>query len=405
MSRSINASHSIAGRADGPAPPEPASLMLTAAALVCIGVVMILSAGSGVAGHGGIVGCDAAEMFKRFWSEPGLRQSLFVPPALLLMWLTSRLYPQFWRMRRRWLLSPAVWLTATAVVLLVLVLLFGPRINGAKRWFRVSAAGFSFNLQPSELAKLSLILLIAAVLSDSRYNVRRFLTGLVPLLAIIGLTVVLIIKEDFGTAFLIAIVVAFLLLAGGARLWHLLALIPPVALGGLCFLLFGSHSANRQERVTSWWHGARDTAAWQHVHQSLVAIASGGFGGQGLGQGIQKLGYVPEDTTDFIFPIICEELGLIGGFVIIGLFVLLLWLLRCAMVSARDRLGQLIVLGVTLLIGFQAAMNIAVVTGAIPPKGIALPFVSSGGSGLLIMSIALGLAAGVARQAKADRAG
>ena len=125
-----------------------------------------------------------------------------------------------------------------------------------------------------------------------------------------------------------------------------------------------------------------------------------GLDSRGLGNGIQKFGYLPEDHTDFIFAVICEELGIVGGFIVIGIFIMLLWQLRRAMMTATDRLGQLIVLGVMLTIGLQAALNIGVVSGALPTKGIALPFVSAGGSGLIVTSIALGLAASVARGAR-----
>ncbi len=371
------------------APPDPASIMLIAAALVGIGVVMIYSASASVAGRSG-----QADL----WKDPGLRQLYFVPPALGLMWLASRLPYSIWRLRRRWPLSPCLFLFLIALGLLAAVLAFGPTINGAKRWFRVGPAGFTFNVQPSELGKLALVVLLAALLADSRYHARRFWRGLLPLVVLSGAVIALVIVEDFGTAFLIAVVAACMLLAGGTRIAHLVAFVPPAAGGAFLFVYTSSY---RWERVKTWLSGGGDPqGAGYHIKQSLLTIASGSWFGRGLGDGIQKFEYLPEDTTDFIFAILCEELGLVGAFIVIGLFLMLLWQLRRAIAAAPDLFGQLLVLGVALTIGFQAAMNIAVVTDSVPTKGIGLPFVSAGGSGLIVMSVALGLAAAVARAAR-----
>ncbi len=410
MSRaaSANAQH---GSVDVAPPAMPGQIMLTAAALVAVGVVMIYSASADVAtadadvtpaptalpGH-------AHALAVQVLQTPGLRQLLFVPIALIAMWLASHVPYTFWRIRGRWWLSPSLWLLLFALGLLAAVLVvpesIAPAINGAKRWFQISAGGFSISFQPSELAKIALVLALAGVLSDARFDAKR-IRGLLVLVAMCGAVFLLVAIEDFGTAALIGMVVFFLLLAGGARWWHLCAWIPPAVAAGVWFILDKQY---RIDRVMAWWHGGGDPAReGYHVHQSLLAIASGGWWGRGLGEGIQKLGYLPEDTTDFIFPIICEELGLLGGMIVIGLFIVLLWQLRPAR-SCPDRLGQLIKLGVALLIGLQAAMNVAVVTGTVPAKGIALPFVSAGGSGLVLLSVALGLAANVNRTVRRELA-
>ncbi|MDD4892062.1 MAG: FtsW/RodA/SpoVE family cell cycle protein, partial [Phycisphaerae bacterium] len=355
-------------------------------ALVGLGVTMIYSAS---------VGVDERTPGWQFWKDPSLKQLAFVPPALFAMWLASHIPHTFWRLRRVWILSPSIWLLVLALALLVAVLVaparIAPKINGAKRWF-VLGAGFSF--QPSELAKLAMVVALAALLSDVRFPSRRFFAGMLPLIALIGIVVVPIIKEDFGTAFLVFLVAGCLLIAGGTKFWQLLLFIPPAAMAAAFVVMT---SPFRRARVENWWKGADPQGAGYHINQSLMAIASGSWTGRGLGDGIQKFYYLPEGTTDFIFSNICEELGLVGAFIIIGLFIMLIWQLRRTMLAARDTLGQLIALGVLLTIGFQAAMNLAVVTDTVPPKGIALPFVSAGGSGLILMSIALGVAASVAR--------
>lgn len=411
MTRAATANGRYDSADDIALPPQPGSIMLVATALVAIGVTMIFSASSDLV-TSGLSEVDVPQSastsqyllatLEQLWKAPGLRQLFFVPVGLIAMLIASHCPYTFWRMRERWWLSPPVLLLFVSIALLAGVLIapesIAPHINGAKRWYRISVGGLSINFQPSELAKLAIIVFLAAALSDDRFDVRRFFKGLLPLALAAGVTLLLIIKEDFGTAALLTAVVFFMLLAGGARKWHLLAWIPPVVPLGYWFL---RSSEYRWQRVLTWWTGGDPNAEGYHIHQSLLAIASGSWLGRGLGEGIQKLGYLPEDTTDFIFPIICEEAGLVGGFLVIGLFILLLWQLRPTRLAC-DRMGQLIKLGVALLIGLQAAMNIAVVTGTVPAKGIALPFVSAGGSGLVILSIALGLAANVNRQTRSQ---
>lgn len=371
-------------------PPDPASIMLPAVALIGLGVTMIYSASFDLAG--------TPVNWQQFWKDASLRQLVFVPPALLAMWLASHIPHTFWRIRRYWICSPSLWMLVAAIALLAAVLVLPARLttsHGAQRWIKF---GGGFSLQPSELAKVASVLVLAGLLADVRYPARKFLTGLLPLVLLVCVTVLPIVKEDFGTGFLVFTVAGCLLMAGGTKIWQLLLFIPPAAVGAAFFILTSQY---RMDRIRQYLHGGADPqGADYHINQSLMAIASGHWYGRGLGEGIQKFQYLPEGTTDFIFANLCEELGLIGGFIVIGVFLMLLWQLRRAMAAATDALGQLIVLGVMLTIGFQAAMNIAVVSHAVPTKGISLPFVSSGGSGLVIMSAALGLAASVARGAK-----
>jgi cell division protein FtsW len=191
-------------------------------------------------------------------------------------------------------------------------------------------------------------------------------------------------------------------LIAGWRWWFTLFLILPASAG---FYWFVWLEAYRRIRLEVWWDPWQHfTGKGWHICQSLMGIGSGGLTGVGLGAGIQKL-YIPEVTTDFIFAAICEEMGMLGGLLVLGLFGALVWRAVRVVRSAPDRFSFLLASGILLTIGLQAAMNIGVVTGALPAKGISLPFISYGGSGLVLMSFAAGLLIAVARAAAAGPGG
>jgi cell division protein FtsW len=201
--------------------------------------------------------------------------------------------------------------------------------------------------------------------------------------------------QDFGTGALVALVAATMGLVAGWRWWFPMTVLVPAA-AGLWRLVWCVDY--RRERIMVWldpWayfegHG------W-HVCQSLMAIGAGGFWGTGLGGGVQKM-YIPENTTDFIFAVLCEEMGILGGILVIGLFAVFVWRASKVVASAPDRFGFLLAAGIMLTIGLQAILNIGVVTSALPAKGISLPFISYGGSGLVMMGLSAGLLASVARR-------
>jgi len=218
----------------------------------------------------------------------------------------------------------------------------------------------------------------------------------VPALLLIGAVCYLIAKEDFGTAALLGGVAVLVCLIAGWRWWFTLFLILPASAGFYWFVWLVDY---RRIRLEVWWDPWQYfTGKGWHICQSLMGIGSGGLTGVGLGAGIQKL-YIPEVTTDFIFAAICEEMGMLGGLLVLGLFGALVWRAVRVVRSAPDRFSFLLASGILLTIGLQAAMNIGVVTGALPAKGISLPFISYGGSGLVLMSFAAGLLIAVARAA------
>jgi cell division protein FtsW len=206
----------------------------------------------------------------------------------------------------------------------------------------------------------------------------------------------LIVVEDFGTAAFVALLGFFMLIMAGAKWWHILTPLPVGAVGFFVILL---RSPSRMRRIAAFLSPENwtDSVAYQ-ANQSLIALGSGGLWGKGLGRGICKYGHLPEDTTDFVFAIIGEELGFVGTAAIIGLFIVFVWLGILVVVRCRDRFGQVLAGGIVLTIALQAALNIGVVTVVLPTKGIPLPFVSAGGTSMLLSSAAVGVLLNIAKQ-------
>ena len=287
-------------------------------------------------------------------------------------------------------------LMGLAVGLLVLVLAPGirTRINGASRWIHVG----KFTMQPSELAKLALIIALAYYGERYQRRMPQFFHGvIIPGIILSPVLGLIFLEPDVGTAVLLGAVSATMLLIAGIR-WRYF--VPPLLLVAVALGLFLWKNPMRSERIYSWLH-LEETKLdkGMQAYQAMVALGSGGVKGVGLGDGRQKLGFVPEHHTDFIFSIIGEELGLIatllvllayGAIAICGVYIAS---------NSRDIFGMLIASGITFLIGFQAVINIGVVTSALPNKGLSLPFISYGGSNLVVMLAAVGLLLNVARHA------
>jgi len=287
------------------------------------------------------------------------------------------------------------WLLGFSVLLLALVFapVIGPSIKGAHRW--VCLPGLP-HFQSSELAKLALILFLAAY--GDRYQ--RLMDGFKKGLAIPGPVIALVlglifIEPDRGCTILLAAVCGVMMIVAGARLTYLL---PPLALLMVGMALSFLHDPMRMRRIMAWLHPEQNQGgAGYQGHEAMIALGSGGWTGLGLGNGRQKLGFVPEHHTDFIFSIMGEELGLV---VTMSVVLLFLALTICGVFIARrssDAFGLLLSTGLTFMIGFQAFINMGVVTSMLPNKGMPLPFISYGGSNLVLMLIALGLLLSVSR--------
>ena len=229
------------------------------------------------------------------------------------------------------------------------------------------------------------------------YSTKQWRWGFVPLVLGFGMCAALVLKEDFGTAALLSVVVVVMILMAGCRWWHVAMLIPPGVLV-VWGAIFRDPTSFRYKRMMAFLNPFADMkGAGYHPAESLLTIASGGFWGLGLGNGIQKMGYLPEDNTDFIFAVICEELGFFGAMMVIGLFlafVIIGW--RIAM-RCQHQFGKMVAFGITAMIGLQAAFNIAVVTVTVPTKGIALPLISSGGTGWIMKALAIGVLMSIER--------
>ncbi|NIA08056.1 MAG: FtsW/RodA/SpoVE family cell cycle protein [Actinobacteria bacterium] len=363
-------------------------LAVVAIGLMFLGVVMVYSAGALP---------EIQPDWRQFWKYASLRQIVFVPLAITAMLLASCWPMRWWRINNRFWVSPSTVFLAVVFALLILVLIpgIGVEVNGARRWLRIGSVGYGLGFQPSELAKISLVVFLAAFYARPTAQPRSFLRGFLPGALVVGLITCLIAKEDFGTGALVAFVGVLLMAAAGVRLLHLLSVLPPAA---LAFYKWVYCVGWRWQRFTAFLNPQADpTGSAYHARQSQIAIASGGWRGLGLGQGVQKYGYVPEDTTDFIFAIIGEELGLIGCALVIGAFIILLILAVKIASRCPSILGRLLAFGLAAIIGLQAAIHIGVDLGVLPTKGISLPFVSAGGSGLILMSVAVGLIMSVAR--------
>jgi cell division protein FtsW len=274
------------------------------------------------------------------------------------------------------------------MVLLVIVLIpgIGGHAGGASRWIRLPG----FNLQPSEVAKIALIMYMAYSLDRKQDKIRQLGAGFVSYMLVLVVLLGLLLKQpDMGAALTLAAVAIIMLFAAGTRLVYIIS----IFLMSLPFLYFlVMNVAYRKRRILAFlnpWQDPQDSGF--QIIQSWLALGTGGVFGQGLGEGKQKLFYLPEAHTDFILSVVGEELGFIGVIVIIGMFFLLVQRAMRIAVAAPDTFGRFLALGIAVLFGIQASVNMGVVTGLLPTKGLALPFISYGGSSLVISLFAVGI--------------
>lgn len=288
-----------------------------------------------------------------------------------------------------------------AFVLLVLVLFIGQELNNATRWIGV---GELFTIQPSEIAKAAVILSFSSFAVRMGKRMRTFIYGIVPFFVIIGMLAVLLMKEPHLSAtVIIAVTGIVIIFIAGARISHL-ALIGVIAAAMFAWLVFGLGYGI--DRINIWLNPFLDPKKdGYQILQSLYAIGSGGLFGLGLGQSRQKNLYLPEPYNDFVFSIVCEELGFVGAVLIILIFAAFVIRGYYIALKARDDFGTLIAAGVTTQIAVQVFFNIGVVSGLLPVTGISLPFFSSGGTSLIILFAELGMVLAVSRQIPASRKG
>lgn len=355
-------------------------LFVATVALVCLSIVMVWSASAVVA------------------MEKYQQPYLFLQKQL--MWATLGFAALMVGMNidyRRLKEERLIWAGLGAVALCLIAVLFSPPVNNARRWFSVGGLG----IQPSELAKLVAVFFIASTLERRMHRINEVRYSLLPIALVVGLFVALILLEpDFGTSMSLAVIAAVMVFGAGLSYLYVTgAAMMLLPLAGV--IMFGAEY--RRRRLLAFMNPWDDPQGSDfQLIQSLIAVGTGGLNGKGLMQGVQKLFYLPEPHSDFIYAVISEELGLIGATAVLICFCVIAWRgLRVAL-RAPDTFGAFLALGLTTMISVQALVNISVVLGMLPTKGIPLPLVSAGGSSLIINLLGMGVLLNVSRHASSE---
>jgi cell division protein FtsW len=348
--------------------------------LVCASLVMVYSASA-------VIAMDRFHKPTYFL----FKQATFALVGLVLM-------PVLMKIDYRRYREPAVIWTAMALIGIALAgVLFGPRINGAHRWFGIAGVG----VQPSEFAKIVVIFFVAAILERRMDRIDDLRYSLFPIaIALGGVVGLIMLQPDLGTALSIIVIVSTMIFAAGISYRYIFGLLLVSLPAASVVLMSASYRRRRMMVFLNPWQDPLNDGF--QVIQSLIAVGTGGVFGRGLMAGVQKLFYLPYPETDFIYAVIGEELGLAGATVILACFCVIAWRgLRTAM-RAPDRFGAFTALGLTTMVSAQAFFNISVVLGLLPTKGIPLPFVSFGGSSLLVSMIGMGILLNVSQHASAS---
>ena len=348
--------------------------------LICASVVMVYSASA-------VVALERFQQPYLFLTKQALWSVLGLAVLVVAMRVDYRTYRN----------EAFIWCLLGMVVLMLVVVLFSAPVNGTRRWFGVGGLG----IQPSELAKVACVFFTALILERRMHRIDDLSYSLLPIGLIVGLVVALILLQpDFGTSISLALVVAVMVFAAGLHYRYFVGL-ALMALPAIYIVLVAA--PYRRRRLLAFWDPWADPLGdGFQIIQSLVAVGTGGVFGRGLMGGVQKLFYLPEPHTDFIYAVISEELGLIGATAILLCFCVIAW--RGLRISARaeDTFGSFVALGLTTMIAAQAFVNISVVLGLMPTKGIPLPLVSFGGSSLLINLLGMGVLLNISQHESAD---
>lgn len=348
-------------------------IIISTLLLLSIGVVMVYSSSA-------VVAIGKGDPF--FFTK---RQLIFALLGIVAMFLTMNVDYWVWR---KWAKVGLI----TCFVLLAVVLVVGKEVNGAKSWLGVGA----FGIQPAEFTKLGMAVFLAKWLSEHQKDIVTFRRGLAPSLGIAGAAFALImLQPDLGTGTVLMGTAVLMIFVAGCRLKHLLVL-AMLGVGGFAGLILAA--PYRIKRITAFLDPWQDPlGAGYQLIQSLYAIGPGGVMGLGLGMSRQKFYYLPEPYNDFIFSILAEELGFIGGSLVLLLFLLILWRGMRIAITAPDQFGSLLATGIVGMIAIQVIINVGVVTGMFPVTGITLPFLSYGGSSLTLMLTGVGVLLNISR--------
>lgn len=325
-------------------------------------------------------------------------QLIYASAGLLIMFLASKID---YHVYKRY--APAIMLVSAALLVVVLLM---PEINGVNRWIFIKIPGGSITFQPSEISKFAVILMFSVMIENNYDKMYKATYGIFPFAAVLAIVVGLLFLEPHLSAIIITCGIgAIMMFVGGSDIrWFIGAVVAGIALIALVLVVKPDLVSYASSRINAWLHPEQDLQGdGYQSYMSLLAIGSGGLFGLGLGNGRQKQLHLPEPQNDFIFSVICEELGFFGGMVVILLFIALF--LRGIYISthAADKFGSMLTLGIIVQITLQAFLNIAVATCTIPNTGISLPFFSEGGTSLVMILGEIGIVLSVSRYANTDK--
>ncbi len=356
--------------------PNGTVMLLATFALLALGIVMVHSAVASVVSPG------------KWYARLDIRHTVFSCMALLIMFTAWRIDYHVLFAGKHFPVMPVILLVIAIVcAFMVYVPGIGHGVGGRLRWIRLGPAQYKIGFQPSEILKITLVIFLAAWLSRPTVQLRSITKTFLPAILMVLFCVGIVIKEDLGTAVLIGISACVTMLLAGVPWYYLASLIPPAAAGFYLLIVRDPHRLSRITAMLDPWSQANPSA--YQPRMSLLAILTGGWFGKGPGNGELKLGFLPEDTTDFIFAVYAEEWGFVGAVLLIGLFILWILQARKAAVHADDRFGKVLAGSLAFMIAIQAVLHIAVDTVVLPPTGMSLPFVSAGGTALLLLASAV----------------
>lgn len=361
------------------------TLLFLVLTLTCFGLVMIYSVSYYNA--------------NKYYCDPTLflrKQAIFAVAGTILMVIISKFDYRLYISRMPVIkIKPIFLLYLLCMALQLYLVLFGESTGGSQRWINLGPLG---KFQPSEITKICVLLFTAYLVKLAPRRLDKF-RGFLRIMLIMSPLIVLVTLENLSTGIItVVIVVAICFVASRKKGYYIFCALLFVAFIAVFIILF----PYRSERIDVWRDIENHPKGYQ-ILQGLYAIASGGLFGKGLGQGVQKLGYIPEAHNDMIFSVICEELGMIGAFAVLFLFLLLLWRIFLIAINAPDLFGSLVATGVLAHVAVQVLINVSVVTNTIPSTGIPLPFISYGGTSLLVLMIEMGMVLSISNRIEGER--
>ncbi len=359
------------------------SLLIVTLILIAYGLLMVFSASYYMAQSSKLYNYDGLALFKK----------QLVGAAIGLVFMVFFIFFDYKKLIK---LKYVLLVLAGLCLVAVFIPGIGVNVNGSSRWIQLGPLP---QLQPAEIAKVAIIVFIASVIYVNRNRMNTFRYGVIPsLLALIPICILLYFQPNFSAIIVLCALTFIMIFVGGAKAWHLLALGGVGVVGGFALMMMKDYRVDRITTFLDPWQNA--TEGGYQVVQSLYGIGSGGLFGQGIGNGTQKLSWLPYGESDFIFSIIAEELGLIGVIVLLALFIFLIYRGIKTAAQAPDLFGTMLATGVTTVIALQVIINVGVVTASLPPTGVSLPFISYGSSSLVIFMSMIGIMLNVSKQSR-----